>query len=403
MADADVIVIGGGIAGLGFAWRAARAGRTVRLLEREPRLGGCIRTHRRPDGFWFELGAHTAYNSYGNFLDLAMATGAVQQIRSRQEARKRFGLLRDGAYTWLTPPRVLLALDWLEAARHFPLGVFRRKAGETVYSYYARLLGRRNYDRVLSPFLEAVPSQKADGFPAEGPGSLFKKRPRRKEFPRSYGFEGGLQTVCDGFAALPGVTVETSVEVARVGRDGAGFSVITADGRILSAAAVAVAAPLDAAVSLLRDDFHELTDAMVKVRTVEVESMGVVLPRERCWMPEVAFLVPVDDVFHSAVTRDPFPHPTLRAFAFHFRPGLSRDARLRRMAEVLRVEEAELGPVAEARATLPAPAVAHAEVVAQIDRCLAGSRLALTGNYFGGLALEDCLLRSADEWRRIGG
>jgi UDP-galactopyranose mutase len=401
VAGADVIVIGGGISGIGFAWRASRAGRSVLLLERSERLGGCIRTHRRLDGFWFELGAHTAYNSYGSFLDLAVATGAAGKLRQRQAARKRFGLLRDGQYTWLTPPRVLLALDWMEAARHLPSGLLARKDGETVYSHYARLVGRRNYDRVLSPFLQAVPSQKADGFPAEGPGSLFKKRPRRRDFPRSYGFEGGLQTVCDAVPGLERVTVETSTEVARVGRDGDGFSVVTADGRILSAGTVAVAAPLDAAVAMLRDDFHELGDAMAKIRTVEVETMGVVLPREKCWMPEVAFLVPVDDLFHSAVTRDPFPHPSLRAFAFHFQPGVSRDARLRRMAEVLRVSEAELGPVVEARATLPAPALGHGEVVAELDRCLAGGRLALTGNYFAGLALEDCLLRSGAEWERV--
>lgn len=398
---ADVIVVGGGISGLCFAWQAARAGRTVLVLERDARVGGCIHTHRRPDGFWFELGAHTAYNSYGGFLELAVATGATAKLVRRQEARKRFGLLRAGAYTWLTPPRVLLALDWLEAARAFPSGIFRKKAGETVSSYYARLLGRRNYDRILSPFLEAVPSQRADGFPAEGPGSLFKKRPRRKEFPLSYGFEGGMQTVCDAAAALRGVTVETGVEVVRVRRDGPGFAVETVDGRTHAAPAVAVAVPPDRAAALVRDDFHELSDAVAKVRTVEVESVGAVLPRARCWMPEVAFVVPVDDLFHSAVTRDPFPHPSLRAFAFHFRPGLAREARLRRMAEVLRVSVDELGPLAEARATLPAPALGHGEVVAEIDRCLAGRRLALTGNYFAGLAIEDCVGRSMEEWRRI--
>ena len=398
---ADVIVVGAGISGLGFAWQAARAGRTVEVLEQGPRLGGCIHTLRRPDGFWFELGAHTTYATYGAFLDLAGAAGATGALVPRGEARKRFGLLRAGSYTWLTPPRVLLALDWLEAAAAFPSGILRKKAGETVYSYYARLIGRRNYDRVLSPFLEAVPSQKADGFPAEGPGSLFKRRPRRKGVPRSYGFEGGLQTVCERVAAMPGISVETGVEVVRVRRDGAKLAVRTADGRTRSAPVVAVAVPAARAVALVQDDFHELADAIAKVRTVEVESLGVVLPRARCWMPEVAFVVPVDDLFHSAVTRDPFPHPELRAFAFHFRPGLAREARVRRMAEVLRVTVDELGPVAEARAALPSPALGHGEVVAEIDRCLAGGSLALTGNYFAGLAIEDCVGRSVEEWGRV--
>ncbi len=397
----DVIVVGGGVSGLTFAWKAAAAGRAVRVLERSERVGGCLNSHRRPDGFWFEMGAHTAYNSYGTFLELAEATGAVRGLMRRQQARKQFGLLRGGEYLWFTPPRILWALDWWEAALAFPRGVLRKRSGETVYSYYAGLVGRRNYGRLLSPFLHAVPSQKADGFPAAGPGSLFKTRPRRKDYPRSFGFQGGLQSVCDGAAALPGVTVETGAEVVSVARDGAGYSVYTADGRNLSAPVLAVAAPLRRAVDLLRDDFHELSGVLARIGTVEVQSVGVALPRERCWMPEAAFLVPADDLFHSAVTRDPFPDPVQRAFAFHFRAGPSRDQRIDRMAEVLRVPRAELGEVVEAQASLPSPAVGHGDVVAEIDRCLAGGRLALCGNYFGGLAIEDCALRSAGEWRRV--
>ena len=87
--------------------------------------------------------------------------------------------------------------------------------------------------------------------------------------------------------------------------------------------------------------------------------------------------------------------------AFHFRPGLGREARLHRMAEVLRLPVEELGQVIEARRTLPAPALGHGDLVAEMDRCLAGGRLALTGNYFAGLAIEDCVQRSVSEWRRV--
>ncbi|HTN52392.1 MAG TPA: FAD-dependent oxidoreductase [Anaeromyxobacter sp.] len=401
MATADVIVVGGGVSGLSLAWKAGQAGARALVLERDGRVGGCLDSRRRADGYWFELGAHTVYNSYGAFLDVAAGGGATAKIVQRGPARARFGLLREGEYRWLTPPKVLLQLDWLEAALHFPSGILRKKAGETVYSYYARLLGRRNYDRVLGPFFAAVPSQKADGFPLDGPGSLFKKRRRREEFVRSFGFEGGLQTVCDLAARAPGVAVETGVEVVSVTRAGAGFAVRTADGRTLEAPRVAVASPPDVAASLLDEAFHELANAIRQVRTVQVESMGVVLPRERCWMPECAFLVPVDDLFFSAVTRDPFPDPRWRAFAFHFRGGLPREARLARMAEVLRVPAAELGEVSEKRLTLPSPALGHAGLVAEIDRCLAGGKLAVTGNYFAGLAIEDCVLRSNAEWSRV--
>lgn len=402
MATADLIVVGGGISGLSLAWKAAAAGRKVLVLEREGRLGGCLHSHRRPDGFWFEMGAHTTYNSYGAFLDVVLGAGVAGKVVERGPARTTFGLLQGGEVSWLTPPKVLLRLDWLEAALHFPVGVFRKKSGETVYSYYSRLIGRRNYDRLLSAFFAAVPSQKADGFPLEGPGSLFKKRPRRQEFPRSFGIQGGLQTVCEAAGGAPGVSVETGVAVTRVARRGDGFAVSAADGRTFEAALAAVAAPVDEAAAMLRADFHELASAISRVKAVAVESLGVVLPRARCWMPECAFVVPVDDVFFSMVTRDPFPDPQRRAFAFHFRPGVSREEKLRRMAEVLRVPPSELGEPVEQRLTLPSPALGHGDVVRDVDACLAGGRIAVTGNYFAGLAIEDCVLRSNAEWARIG-
>ena len=136
------------------------------------------------------------------------------------------------------------------------------------------------------------------------------------------------------------------------------------------------------------------------MRTVEVESLGAVLPRERCWMPECAFVVPVESFF-SVVTRDTFPDPARRAFAFHFRAGVPRADKLRRMAEVLRVPVGELGEPVEQRLTLPSPALGHGDIVAGIDRILAGGNLAVTGNYFAGLAIEDCVARSNDEWRRL--
>jgi UDP-galactopyranose mutase len=279
--------------------------------------------------------------------------------------------------------------------------MFRKKSGQTMYSWFAGLVGRRNYDRLLSAFFAAVPSQKADGFPAEGPGSLFKKRTRRQEFPKSYGLRHGLQSVCDAAAVAPGVRVERGAPVRKVARAGAGFVVTTADGRRFEAERCAVAATPDQAAAMLHDDFHELAVAIARVKTVTVETAGVSLPRDRSPLPECAFVVPVDDVFFSVVTRDPFPDPARRAFSFHFRPGVPREEKLSRMAAVLRVPKAELGEVVEATRTLPAPALGHGEIVDELDRLLAGGKLGLTGNYFAGLAIEDCVARSFAEWSRI--
>ncbi len=397
----EVIVVGGGISGIAFAWKAAARGRRVLLLDREHRLGGCIHSHRRDDGFWFEMGAHTTYNSYGGFLEIAQGSGAAASLVPRGPARARFGLLHRGSYSWLSPPRLLLKFNWLEIALRAPVGVFRGKEGRTMSEYYGGLLGRGNYRKFLRPFLAAVPSQSADGFPAAGAGSLFKKRPRREGFPRSFGFGGGLQTVCERAAGSPDITVRTGAEVTGLLPGGDGFSLRLADGTSLSAPVVALAAPSHVAVSLLAEGFGALAQALSAVEVVGVESVGVVLPRERCWMPEAAFLVPTDDIFWSTVTRDPFPDARLRAFAFHFKPGHSKERKLARMAEVLRVEPAELEGAVEQSLRIPSPALGHGAVVSAIDRHLAGTRLALTGNYFQGLAIEDCVQRSFQECRRV--
>jgi phytoene dehydrogenase-like protein len=57
---ADVVVVGGGIAGLTAATFLARAGREVVLLERAAELGG-RGTSRVQDGFTFNLGPHAVY------------------------------------------------------------------------------------------------------------------------------------------------------------------------------------------------------------------------------------------------------------------------------------------------------------------------------------------------------
>jgi protoporphyrinogen oxidase len=55
--DLPVVVIGGGPSGLACAWRLAREGRRVTVLEAEDRPGGLCATYEK-DGFRFDLGGH---------------------------------------------------------------------------------------------------------------------------------------------------------------------------------------------------------------------------------------------------------------------------------------------------------------------------------------------------------
>src|SRR6188474_940244 len=56
----DVVVVGGGLAGLAASAYLARAGRDVVLVEKAAAVGGRART-RSDDGFQFNLGPHALY------------------------------------------------------------------------------------------------------------------------------------------------------------------------------------------------------------------------------------------------------------------------------------------------------------------------------------------------------
>jgi protoporphyrinogen oxidase len=86
--DYDLVVIGGGISGLGFAHFANQHGLKTLLLEASDQVGGCIRSHQfdTPDGpFWAELGAHTCYNSYGNLLQILEETKQLDKLQAKQK------------------------------------------------------------------------------------------------------------------------------------------------------------------------------------------------------------------------------------------------------------------------------------------------------------------------------
>jgi UDP-galactopyranose mutase len=389
----DVAILGAGVSGLSFAHHAARAGLRCLVLEEASAPGGCIRTARGRDGFWYELGAHTLYNSYGALLDIVVAAGLDGEIQGRQKAPYR--LLVEGKVCSV-PSQLGMGELVASAWRAFTL----RKTGRTVGDYYGHLFGQRNWRRVFSPLFSAVPSQRADDFPAE---MLFKSRPRRKEFPRSFTLKNGLGALVERLGREERVTVRVGAGAATVARVQQGFTVTSKDGSTTGARSLALALPPDEGARLLASLVPDAAAALARVRTTAIDSTGVILAKQDLPWPRLAGLVPLDDVFFSAVSRDVVPDDRFRALTFHFRTGLHLEERLDRIAAITGANKASFAEVAEHRSCLPSPALGHAEIVRAIDQAIAGSRIYVTGNYFGGLAIEDCVLRSRAEVERLLG
>ena len=91
--NSDVVVLGGGLAGLSAAHSVAAGGRRVRVLEREPEVGGLARTVAR-GGFRFDLGGHRLFTEDAGLdrwmRDLLGPDGLTVQRHSRILLRGRY-------------------------------------------------------------------------------------------------------------------------------------------------------------------------------------------------------------------------------------------------------------------------------------------------------------------------
>jgi protoporphyrinogen oxidase len=387
----DVAVLGAGISGLCAAHHCARAGLSCLVLEEAASPGGCIHTVRTADGYWYELGTHTLYNSYGSLLDILVESDLASAIERRQKAP--FRLLVEGKVRSV-PSQLAMGELFASAWRAFT----EKKTGRSVGDYYGRLVGKRNWQRVFAPLLSSVPCQRADDFPAE---ILFKRRPRRKDFPRTFTLKQGISTLVDKLAAVDRVTLRVNTGARALTRTEQGYAITTADGNTVVVRNLILALPPDVAARLLAPLLPEAAAALAQVRTAAIVSTGVVFAKKDLAFPRLAGLVPLDDVFFSAVSRDVVPDEKYRSLAFHFRTGLSLEERLDRIAAVTGASRQIFAHVAEHETSLPSPGLEHADIVQAVDKAIAGSRVYVTGNFFGGLAIEDCVLRSLAEATRL--
>jgi phytoene dehydrogenase-like protein len=172
--DADVVVIGAGLAGLRCADRLAEAGRHVVLLEREPVVGGRQRTDE-VDGFLVDRGFQVlnpaypavrrwvdvddlALRSFGAGLLVRRESGLVELAHPAREPLRLAATLRSGL---LTPAALAAVARWAAPGLVTP----RRVVGGPDRALAAGLdaAGVRGplREEVLEPFLAGVVAEDA--------------------------------------------------------------------------------------------------------------------------------------------------------------------------------------------------------------------------------------------------
>ena len=232
---ADLIVVGGGLAGLATATLVARAGRAVTLLEMASELGGRAVTHVQ-QGAHFNLGPHALYRrgrAFRLFRELRVPfTGGFPPAQR--------GILLSGGTMGPLP----LGIGSLIRSRFFTL---REKAR------FIRLLARlrlRNRRRDGVPLDDWIREAAGTGNLAAFLRTLFRVSTYVDAGDRMsagvaldqlklaldgnvWYLDGGWQTLVDGLrdrAVEHGAELRTGARVASVGCDAAGVAVVLAGG-----------------------------------------------------------------------------------------------------------------------------------------------------------------------------
>ena len=397
MMQNDVVVVGGGISGLSLAFYCVQAGMKTTILEKNETTGGSFASPQYSANgkkFWLELGAHTCYSSYQNLLEIIESCGMKDAIIPR--AKVPFTLFMDGKIKSIVSQLNILEL-LISAPNLFKL----KKDGQTVKSYYSKIVGEKNYRDVISHFFNAVPSQRTDDFPAD---MMFKSRPKRKDVLKNYTFKDGLQSVARAISARSGLNVFTGQEVNSIQYIDDLYGIRTANGGEYSAKTLIMATPSLVSSKLLRDIHPDIASHLSKLKAADVDSLGVVVRKENISMKPVAALISPDDVFFSVVSRDTVPDDNYRGFVFHFRPGLDDKTKRTRITEVLGVGMSKIEHTFSKVNTVPTLQLGHHQWLEKTDSMLKKEKnLLLTGNYFGGMAIEDCVSRSRSEFDRLKG
>lgn len=285
--DADVLVIGGGFAGLVAAWELGRQGRQPLVLEADDVLGGCVGT-RVVGGLQLDSGAESFAVARPSVLALAADLGLAGKVVAPAPL---------GSWAWLggeaipLPPAGLLgvpvhplsrpvrrALGPLGSARAaldrvLPASVGAGRDGEpmTFGAIVRARMGARVVERLVEPVVGGVHSASPDSLDADvvapglraalaQTGSLAKaveqlRRPLGPAGAAVRGIDGGVHLLVDALAARLGDAVRTGVRVESLRADGEQWQAQAsgADGSTLRirARAVVIAVPAPVAAGLL--------------------------------------------------------------------------------------------------------------------------------------------------------
>ena len=318
----DVVVIGGGVAGLATAALLAQSGRSVAVLEKGNALGGRAYTYEK-EGFVLNYGPHAMYGPYSGLLRQVLKRLGRQPIPHGLPPPTRAYFAFDGRFGRLGPlPHHVLTARCLpppSRLRLLPLMLALRLARPERWLAvtWRQWLERRTRDRRLIRFAEALATLNTYCRPSAGlSADMILRHFQRHLFSRDYvGYmSGGWATMYDLFAEVvkeKGGLVQTGAQVERLEVAGGRVTAaLTARERFEAAAFVCTLPPQEAPA--LADDGSALKGELEGWSGLrDVRGLCLDLGFRRRLRTDLYFIYDVDhDLYyslHSEVTPDLAP------------------------------------------------------------------------------------------------
>jgi oxygen-dependent protoporphyrinogen oxidase len=440
----NVVVIGAGISGLTAAWWLHRAGVDVTVLEKNPFVGGTMRTIHE-DGWLIETGPNSALETTPLFNEMFEGLGIVgERLYPDAKADRRY-ILRDGKLHALpmSPPAFLKSSLWTVGGKLRLLKepfVGRAEREETIAEFVERRLGREFLDYAINPFVAGVyagnPEQLSvrAAFPKlyaleEKYGGLIKgmirgarerkqRAEKAKDRAKMFAFANGMQTFPDAIARELGDRVSVKCDVRSIARvnDATAFSIsFNDDGatKTISADVVILASPSSVASEMVKPLSSSLAAMLKDIYYPPVAEVFLGFRDEQINRPLDGFgyLIPAKEkrnilgtIWSSALfpNRAPSGHAALVSFV-----GGSRQPELveRSDAELVEMVTKELQSIMNVKGNsvfsnvvrwqkaIPQYNLGYNKIVEAMERCESeNAGLYFCSNFKGGIAVGDCVM-----------
>ncbi len=382
----NTIIIGAGISGISLAQKLSQANIDHCIFESN-NIGGCIDSQKYKD-FWFEMGAHTIYNSYNETIDYIRNNSLEQDIQPRRKA----------PFLFIQPNNkiqsIFTNINPFTAAFSFLKNRNISKEDKTVSEYAIKLFSKKNYNRTLKFCFDAVLSQNSQNFPME---YLFKKYDRNTSLPRSFTFKNGLSELFNNQKQK--IIKEKVIKISKQDT----WIVETDSANSYHCDNLCIATPWNITESLLEDILPNIAKHQYRPVMSNLTSIGIVANKESLkHIKNIAGLIGKEQFFYSAVSRDIVDNPSYRAMVFHCKTNNSQKELTHKIIKLLNIADEDILHIYTKQNTLPCYHRNHSTFLQDLEKELSQvSNLHITGNFFDRLAIENCIKRSNKEASKI--